>query len=80
MLKSLKELNGTQMTGLMLAVGIATVFLSGIFTPSVLIIDMVLGTDLTTWRTCSSPRSRTPMQPSSPAPSTCSATCSFWEG
>ncbi len=48
MLKSLKSLNGTQMTGLMLAVGIAVVFLSGIFTPSVLIIDMVLGTDLTT--------------------------------
>ncbi|MYI56510.1 MAG: hypothetical protein F4062_05705, partial [Acidimicrobiia bacterium] len=48
MLKSLKDLNGTQTTGLMLAVGIAVVFLSGIFTPSVLIIDMVLGTDLTT--------------------------------
>ncbi|MCY3562224.1 MAG: hypothetical protein OXH20_13835 [bacterium] len=47
MLKSLKDLNGTQMTGLMLAVGIAVVFLSGIFTPSVLIIDMVSGTDLT---------------------------------
>lgn len=48
MLKSLKDLNGTQMTGLMLAVGIAVVFLSGIFTPSVLIIDMVSGGDLTT--------------------------------
>lgn len=45
MLKSLKELNGTQMTGLMLTAGIVTIFLSGIFTPGVLIIDMATGVD-----------------------------------
>ena len=45
MLKSLKELNGTQMTGLMLLVGICVIFLSGIFSPGVLIIDMATGSD-----------------------------------
>ncbi len=45
MLKSLKEMNGTQMTGLMLLVGIIVIFLSGIFTPGVLIIDMATGAD-----------------------------------
>lgn len=45
MLKSLKSLNGTQMTGLMLFVGIAVIFLSGIFSPGVLIIDMATGVD-----------------------------------
>ncbi len=45
MLKSLKEMNGTQMTGLMLVVGITVVFLAGLFTPGVLIIDMVSGAD-----------------------------------
>ena len=45
MLKSLKEMNGTQMTGLMLLVGIVVIFLSGILTPGVLIIDMATGSD-----------------------------------
>lgn len=45
MLKSLKSLNGTQMTGLMLLVGIIVIFLAGIFTPGTLIIDMASGTD-----------------------------------
>ncbi len=44
MLKSLKELNGTQMTGLMLVVGVAVIFLAGLFSPGALIIDMVSGT------------------------------------
>ncbi len=39
----LKSLNGTRLGGLMLIVGIAVVFLSGIFSPAVLIIDMVTG-------------------------------------
>ena len=43
MLKSLSSLNGTQMTGLMLLVGICVIFLSGIFAPGVLIIDMATG-------------------------------------
>ena len=45
MLKSLKEMNGIRMTGLMLLVGIVVIFLSGIFTPGVLIIDMATGTN-----------------------------------
>ena len=45
MLKSLKELNGTQMTGLMLLVGVAVIFLAGLFSPGALIIDMVSGVE-----------------------------------
>lgn len=45
MLKSLKEMNGTRMAGLMLLVGICVIFLSGIFSPGTLIIDMAAGTD-----------------------------------
>lgn len=45
MLKSLKEMNSTQMTGLMLLVGIVVIFLSGIFTPGVLIIDFATGSE-----------------------------------
>lgn len=45
MLKSLKELNGTQMTGLMLLVGICVIFLSGILSPGALIIDPAFGTE-----------------------------------
>lgn len=45
MLKSLKSLNGTQMAGLMLLVGIVVIFLSGIFSPGALIIDPAMGTD-----------------------------------
>ena len=45
MLKSLKELNGTQLTGLMLVAGVAVIFLAGIFSPGVLIIDMVSGVE-----------------------------------
>ena len=45
MLNSLKEMNGTRMTGLMLLAGIAVIFLSGIFSPGVLIIDMATGVE-----------------------------------
>ncbi len=45
MLKSLKELNGTQMTGLMLLAGVVILFLSGLFSPGALIIDMASGVE-----------------------------------
>jgi hypothetical protein len=43
MLKSLKTMNGTQMAGLMLGIGVVVSFVSGLFSPGALIIDMASG-------------------------------------